>query len=378
MFEIEGEYAMAKVFAKDLEKGTITQIGNLCGQEFAADAKIRIMPDAHAGAGCVIGTTMTIKDKIVPNLVGVDISCGVEAVRIDADEIDFAVLDAAIREHVPSGFAIRNRIHEFAADVPFEALSCRQIVSCSKWPRAIGTLGGGNHFIEIDRDDAAGYWLVIHSGSRNPGLQVAQHHQKIAHLAHPDAGELAWLEGDAFEDYVHDMKIMQKFADANRKAMCAVIMAVMGWQEKDRFTTTHNYLDTDSMILRKGAVSARQGERFILPMNMRDGSVVCVGKGNDDWNQSAPHGAGRILSRGQARRSLSLEEMKEEMKDVWTASLCDETLDEAPGAYKPMHDILDAIEATAEIAWAMKPVYNFKAIEGGRGIKRRRASMECR
>lgn len=372
MFEVEGKYTTAKVFARELEKGAITQIRNLCDQEFAEGSRISLMPDAHAGAGCVIGTTMTVTDCVAPNLVGVDISCGVEAVNIGPSDFDPVELDAAIRERVPSGFAIRDKKLPIADTVNLEDLTCASALALGKAAKAIGTLGGGNHFIEVDKDDKGDYWLVIHTGSRNTGLQVATWHQRIAQKLRPDVPpDLAWLTGREFEDYVNDMKIMRKYADANRRAISEEIIEGMGWKERDRFTTVHNYIDTDTMILRKGSVSAREGERLLVPINMRDGTLLCEGLGNPEWNYSSPHGAGRLMSRGEAKRSLSMEDFQAQMDGIFTTSVNENTLDEAPGAYKSMDFILDSIGETAKVISILKPVYNFKASEGG-GRKRRK------
>lgn len=373
MFKVEGKYSTAKVYANELEKGAITQIRNLCNQIFTEGSSISLMPDAHTGIGCVIGATMTIKDKIVPNLVGVDISCGVEAINIGNNDFDPAKLDAVIHERIPAGFAIRKDRHPLAQNINLENLTCACELALTKGAKSIGTLGGGNHFIEIDRDENGDYWLVIHTGSRNLGLQVASHHQEIARKINPKAPvDLAWLEGEAFNNYIHDMKIMQIFANLNRQAISEEIIDGMGWIEKDRFTTVHNYLDTETMILRKGAVSAKAGEKLLVPINMRDGTLLCKGLGNAEWNFSAPHGAGRLLSRGEAKRKLSLDDYKSQMKDIYTTSVNEETLDEAPGAYKPMKDIMEAIADTARIISVLKPVYNFKASKACRKRRRKR------
>lgn len=372
MFVVEGELNKAIVYANELEKGAITQIRNLCDQTFAESSQIRIMPDAHAGVGCVIGATMTIKDKIVPNLVGVDICCGVESVNIGSRDFDPAELDQVIKERIPSGFAIRDKYLPAAGELNLADLSCAKDMALVKAAKSIGTLGGGNHFIELDKDEKGDYWLVIHTGSRNIGLQVAEHHQKLARKMHPEMPfELAYLEGSAFDDYVNDIKIIHSFANLNRRAISDEIMDGMGWKERDRFSTIHNYLDTDNMILRKGAVSAQKGERLIIPINMRDGSLICEGLGNPEWNFSSPHGAGRLMSRGDAKRKLSMDAFKAEMQGIYSTSICENTLDEAPEAYKPMDAILDSIGETARVLSVLKPVYNFKASDGG-GRKRRK------
>lgn len=367
MFEIEGKYGRAKIFTQNgLEQSATSQLYKLCNQEFSSDLQIRIMPDAHSGKGCVIGTTMTIQDRIVPNLTGVDISCGMLTVNLGVyDFIDFKILDNAIRNRVPNGFNIRKTKHEYADAIMLEELKCapklkKDIIARGYF--SLGTLGGGNHFIEVDQGDNGNKYLVIHSGSRNIGLQVAEYYQKVASEKHPELSkDLAYLEGNDFNNYVHDMKILQKFAYWNRKAIAEEIINFMGWIPINDFTTVHNYLDIDNMILRKGAVSAQKDEILLIPFNMRDGSVICVGKGNPDWNFSAPHGAGRVHSRASAKRNLSLDNFKNDMKDVYSTCVSFDTLDESPSAYKSPQDILDNIGDTVDIINVLKPIYNFKA-----------------
>lgn len=372
-----------KIFAETFEKEAMEQVLRL--SEYYDDAKIRIMPDAHAGAGCTIGTTMTIKDRITPNLVGVDISCGMLVVNLGEIDVDFKKLDEVVNR-VPSGFSIHQTPVCFARDL--DKLRCK--VDLSRADQSIGTLGGGNHFIELDYSHKSGYSLVIHSGSRHLGVQVCSYYQKLAYdklsfgnknelierlksegrekdintelkkLPYVDK-ELAHLQGKDFDDYINDMKILQMYAHDNRATMAKIILSGMGWKELDRFETLHNYIDTDMMMLRKGAVSALNGEVLIIPMNMRDGSLICVGKGNADWNYSAPHGAGRLMSRAKARETLSLDQFVNEMKDVYSSSVCESTIDESPMAYKPTDEIMRLIEPTVEIIDVIKPVYNFKA-----------------
>lgn len=364
MFEIDGEYEKARVFADSLEKSAIGQLTALCNQPFVAGANLRIMPDAHAGSGCVIGTTMHVKDKLVPNLVGVDIACGMETVNIGNCRPDFQKLDRVIRENVPSGFTIRTKPHRFADEWDMDELKCANILVKDKTLNSLGTLGGGNHFIEVARDENTGdHYLIIHSGSRHPGLRVAVHYQDVAGETCTEdvPHELKYLAGSAFEDYVHDMRIMQQFAYLSRKAMADEILKGMKWKEKDSFTTVHNYLDTEQMILRKGAVSARRGEQLLIPMNMRDGSLLCEGLGNADWNFSAPHGAGRVLSRKEAKESLTLTQYKNDMAGIYSSSVSRGTIDESPAAYKPMEQILKHIGETVKVKAILKPVYNFKA-----------------
>lgn len=404
MQEVKGKYNSAKVFTDSVDEKSLQQIQTLCNQEFTSGTKIRLMPDVHAGAGCTIGTTMTIKDKIVPNLVGVDIGCGMETLCIKADSevsknFNGAELDKIIRKNIPSGFNIRKFPHGFVEQVDWEKIKGHYNKKRA-W-LSLGTLGGGNHFIEADRDDEGNLYIVVHSGSRHAGLEIANYYQELAwrqlngncesdckqlieqlkaegrtqeiqeKLAELKAQvvtnipkDLAYLSGEFFDDYINDMKIMQHFALLNRKAMMQVICIGLHVKEEDiieQFTTIHNYIDTDNMILRKGAVSAQKGEKLLIPINMRDGSIICVGKGNEDWNCSAPHGAGRVMSRKKARENLSLEEFKAEMSGIWSSTVNLDTIDEAPMAYKSMDDILANINPTAEILKIIKPIYNYKA-----------------
>ena len=404
MQEVKGKYNSAKVFTDSVDEKSLQQIQTLCNQEFTSGTKIRLMPDVHAGAGCTIGTTMTIKDKIVPNLVGVDIGCGMETLCIKADSevsknFNGAELDKIIRKNIPSGFNIRKFPHGFVEQVDWEKIKGHYNKKRA-W-LSLGTLGGGNHFIEADRDDEGNLYIVVHSGSRHAGLEIANYYQELAwrqlngncesdckqlieqlkaegrtqeiqeKLAELKAQvvtnipkDLAYLSGEFFDDYINDMKIMQHFALLNRKAMIQVICIGLHVKEEDiieQFTTIHNYIDTDNMILRKGAVSAQKGEKLLIPINMRDGSIICVGKGNEDWNCSAPHGAGRVMSRKKARENLSLEEFKAEMSGIWSSTVNLDTIDEAPMAYKSMDDILVNINPTAEILKIIKPIYNYKA-----------------
>lgn len=367
MIIIKGQFNRAKVFTSVIDEGAMEQIKTLCNQEFTKDSKIRIMPDVHAGAGCTIGTTMTITDKVVPNLVGVDIGCGMETIRLKNSHIELSKLDKLIYERIPSGYKIRKKPHRYNENIDLSALKCRKGANL-KLERAIlslGTLGGGNHFIEGNKDEEGNIYIVVHSGSRHLGLEVATYYQKLAYetlKGNEDIPkELAYLTGQLMEDYIHDMKLIQKFAVLNRKAMMDEIIKGMKLKVEEEFTTTHNYIDTKNMILRKGAVSAQKGEKLLIPINMRDGSLICIGKGNPDWNYSAPHGAGRLMSRNQAKSSLTLSEFKKVMDGIYTSSVNRSTLDEAPMAYKDMDDILDNIGDTADLISIIKPIYNFKA-----------------
>lgn len=364
MIKIEGKCNTALAYARTLESGAIGQLKALCDQPFTAGSKLRIMPDAHAGAGCVIGTTMTVTDKIVPNLVGFDIGCGMEVVNIGKARVDFKKLDSVIQKSVPSGFALRAKPHRFSDEFDPAELKQGKILHADKTRKALGTLGGGNHFIEVAEDSGSGdRYLIIHSGSRNPGLQIANWYQKLAGENRQEGVpyELAWLEGESFSDYIHDMRIMQAYADLNRRAIADEIIKGMKWKAEDSFSTVHNYLDTEAMILRKGAVSAQKGERLLIPMNMRDGSLLCEGLGNPEWNFSAPHGAGRVYSRRDAKEKITLTQFKKDMEGIYSSSISRNTIDESPGAYKPMEEIIGQIEETVKIQSVLKSIYNFKA-----------------
>ena len=378
MLEIKGKYNSAKVYTEVLEEGAVSQIETLCGQEFVKESKIRIMPDVHAGVGCTIGTTMTITDKVVPNLVGVDIGCGMETISLSNKRLELQKLDKLIYEKIPSGFKVRNTPHRYNEQIDLARLRCLEAIRLDRAEKSIGTLGGGNHFIEVSKDEEGCLYIVVHSGSRHLGLEVAKYYQEAGYkqLNHNDKSEmealiarykipfpLAYVTGSLFADYIHDMKLVQQFAELNRKAMLREIVKGMKLEVVEQFTTIHNYIDTETMILRKGAVSAKKGERLLIPINMRDGSLICVGKGNEDWNSSAPHGAGRLMSRTKAKQSFTVSEFKKQMQDIYTTSVNKETLDECPMAYKNMADIVHSIGPTAEIIKVIKPIYNFKAGE---------------
>ena len=400
MVLIEGKYNTAICYTPEMEPVSAGQVKAVCDQEAFAASKIRIMPDVHAGMGCTIGTTMTIIDKVVPGMVGVDIGCGMETVKLAEREIDFEALDELIRREIPCGREVRDSLHPLNEEIDLNELCCSPYVGLPRARRSIGTLGGGNHFIEVDRGEDGALWLVVHSGSRHLGKEVCEYYQDqgrralwggaryqieqvIAKLKaegrfkeiQPTMNalrrehklsiprDLAYVEGRLFDNYVHDMRITQKFAVLNRKAMTDVILRGLGLTALEEFTTIHNYIDTERMILRKGAVSAQKGEKLLIPNNMRDGSLICLGKGNEDWNCSAPHGAGRLMSRKAAFQTLSLEEYKAEMEGIYSTCVAKDTLDEAPMAYKPMDEIVSQIGPTAEIVERIQPIYNFKAAE---------------
>ena len=409
-----------KIFTDNIEQEAIDQINTLLEQPAFADCKVRIMPDVHAGAGCVIGFTADLGDKVIPNIVGVDIGCGmltVELGRIDTGingktdssivnyvtDIDYEKLDNVICTCIPSGRNVHEEINYIFPEL--KNLRCYNKLKNIDWlERSMGTLGGGNHFIEIDEDFEGRKYLVIHTGSRNLGKQVADYYQNLAvelmigrdKLAYErdrliaeykDQGrsseiqdaikelrntwrkktndipkELCYLTGKYRDDYIYDMKICQRFAKQNRLMIALKIMLSMGWYSIDLFETVHNYIDESNMI-RKGAISAKKGEKVLIPINMRDGCIIGVGKGNEDWNYSAPHGAGRIMSRNKARESISMESFRESMAGVYTTSVCESTIDESPMAYKPMDEIINNIKDTVDILDVLKPVYNFKASE---------------
>ena len=409
-----------KIFTDNIEKEAIDQINTLLEQPAFADCKIRIMPDVHAGAGCVIGFTADLGDRVIPNIVGVDIGCGMLTVELGGidtgingktdssivdyvTDIDYEKLDNVIRTCIPSGRNVHEEINYIFPEL--KNLRCYNNLKNIDWlERSMGTLGGGNHFIEIDEGFEGRKYLVIHTGSRNLGKQVADYYQNLAvelmigrdKLAYErdrliaeykDQGrsseiqdaikelrntwrkktndipkELCYLTGKYRDDYIYDMKICQRFAKQNRLMIALKIMLSMGWYSIDLFETVHNYIDESNMI-RKGAISAKKGEKVLIPINMRDGSLLCVGKGNEDWNCSAPHGAGRIMSRSKARESISMESFRESMAGVYTTSVCESTIDESPMAYKPMDEIISNIKDTVDILDVLKPVYNFKASE---------------
>lgn len=397
MIELQGKYATAKVFTDVVDNESISQVINLLNQPYIEGSKVRMMPDIHAGAGCTIGTTMTISDKICPNLVGVDIGCGMETIRIKETFIEPQKLDKVIRSEIPSGFEIRKNPHRFAKDIDLSGLYCAKKIKLDRAYNSIGTLGGGNHFIEANKDEDGHIYIVVHSGSRHLGLEIANLYQEAAYASltsyskdeiekiieelkaagrqkeiqnvlknlkakhSPIPKPLAYVEGELFEQYLHDMRIAQQYANLNRKAMMDTIVKAMGLHVEEQFTTIHNYIDVENMILRKGAVSAQAGERLLIPINMRDGSLVCTGKGNEDWNCSAPHGAGRLMSRSEAKQTFTVSEFKKQMDGIYTTSVGRSTLDECPMAYKNMEDIVNNVEPTVTIDSVIKPIYNFKA-----------------
>lgn len=364
MFTMEGKYGKdCKVFTDMCDNAMIGQINSLLNHEASLGSKIRIMPDCHAGKGCVIGTTMTITDKAVPNLVGVDIGCGMYAVRLKEKRIDLPKLDSVIQSEIPSGFAI----HQSAkAESNIGAMKCAGHVDIEKGMRSLGTLGGGNHFLEVDRDMDGSLWLIIHTGSRYLGLEVCNYYQEKGFNRLKEEGistpyELAYLQGDDLEDYLFDTSLVCWHAIVNRETIAKTITKKMKLHMEEAFHTVHNYIDYQNKMLRKGAISATKGEKLLIPLNMRDGAVICTGKGNDDWNQSAPHGAGRLMSRSDAKESISMSDYRKSMEGIYTSCIMQSTVDESPMAYKDANAILSAISETAEVVSVLKPIYNFKA-----------------
>ena len=408
MIEIPGKYNTAKVYTDNIDKATISQIMTLCNQKQFKGSMIRIMPDCHAGKGCTVGTTMSITNAVTPNLVGIDIGCRILSVKLKEKRVNLPEFDSIVRKNIPSSGDVHSEPHGDCPDL--SKLRCfksgkirKDLAECS-----IGTLGGGNHFIEIDKDSEGNLWLVIHTGSRHLGIEVCNHYQNAAWARlkfiknngnlqtktvelieslkssgrskdiekevlrfkkeyielNPDVPyELAYCTDQLLEDYLHDMEIVQEFAACNRAEIARILLKKSKLHEVERFETIHNYIDTKNMILRKGAISAQAGEKVIIPINMRDGSLICIGKGNPDWNYSAPHGAGRLYSRSDTKSKFTVSEYKKTMKEagVFTSSVSSGTLDECPMAYKPIECIVDNIGDTVDIVDIIKPIYNFKA-----------------
>ena len=405
MIEVQGKYNAATIYADIIGENTISQVIELLNQEFIKGAKVRIMPDCHAGVGCVIGTTITIKDKVVPNLVGVDIGCGMKLINLGKIEIDYEKLDNFIKDNIPSGMNVNEHIVDHSIDIT--KLKCFQYLKKKTYlKKSLGTLGGGNHFIEVDKDDEGNLYLIIHTGSRNLGNQVAKFYQRAAKMYHQDKvynkyeekqnvikqykkegkskyieqklkeidamtiklpipSDLCYVEGKLFDDYIFDMDICQKFAEKNREIIAKKIVNFLGlnYASLDGFETVHNYINMKDMILRKGAIAAYKDQLVLIPINMRDGCLICKGKGNEEYIYSAPHGAGRLLSRADAKVAIGLEDYEKSMEGIYTTSVNYSTIDESPFAYKPIESILDNIQDTVEVVKIIKPVYNYKCCD---------------
>lgn len=391
-----------KIFTENIDDIALEQINELLEQEAFKNSKVRIMPDVHAGKGCVIGFTGDLGDKVIPNIVGVDIGCGLYCANLGKIDIDYEKLDKFINDNIPSGMNVNDKV---IAEFDIKQLYCYDELKHYSWiEKSVGSLGGGNHFIEIDIDDEGNKYLVIHTGSRNLGSQVAELYQDLADKiinhgyidyinkkqevikTYKELGkqkeiqstlnelqkefekdkniipkDLAYLEGEERDKYLHDMKLCQEFAILNRKTIAKTIAEYMEFNIDNSFESVHNYISFEDNIVRKGAISAKKGEKLIIPINMKDGCILGYGKGNEDWNNSAPHGAGRIMSRKQAKERISMEDYKKSMENIYTTSVNEFTIDEAPFVYKTLDEILNHIGDTVEVERIIKPVYNFKA-----------------
>lgn len=367
MQKIIGKYATAIAYSNSMEEYAKSQIQMICDHQIAENSKIRIMPDVHPGKIGPIGFTMTIGDKVMPGLVGNDIGCGISYMKIKNKSVEFQKLDRVIREYIPAGNAIRKDAHRFSNDFNFNELICHKYIHQSKAKLSLGSLGGGNHFIELDRDEKQNIYVVVHSGSRYLGQEVANFYMKKGQQHLKSQGiempyELTYLEGSLMDAYLHDLKIVQGYAMLNREIILYELAKNMKWKEIGSGESIHNYVD-EFNILRKGATAANQGDEVIIPINMKDGIILGKGKGNPDWNYSAPHGAGRILSRAEVKTHHIVSEYKQIMKGIYSSTICAGTLDEAPFAYRGLNEIKDAITDTVEIEKIIEPIYNYKAIK---------------
>lgn len=385
-----------KIFAKTIEAEAMKQIEDMAASEAYRDCKIRIMPDCHAGKGCTVGTVIQTAGKVVPNTIGVDIGCGMLVVNLGKKDINLSLLDRIINESVPSGFDVHEQpqlkeISPFTSHRLHHLYESTPVFDLDYIKRSLGSLGGGNHFIELDEDEQGCKYLVVHSGSRNLGVKVCNYFQHLAkkNVTHREERkriiedlkkyglekeinntlrrlgtvppELAYLEGKDLDDYNFAVHVCQDFAYENRWNIANTILRGLELPYNGFFTTVHNYFNIHSGIIRKGAVRAEKDEQLIIPLNMRDGSLICRGKGNEDWLCSAPHGAGRLMSRNRAKETLSMEEYRQQMHDIYSTSVCESTIDESPMAYKPAEEIESLIADTVDVVKRIKPIYNFKA-----------------
>ena len=365
MKTVKGIYAEAKIFTDDVEDYAQAQVKMICDNEIADGSTICMMPDIHPGKVAPIGLSMTVTDKVIPQLLGVDIGCGVTCVKLNKNYAEFQKLDRVIRENVPSGFTIRKEPHHMAEEFSYGGIHCIRHINRIKADRSLGTLGGGNHFIELDQGGDGSLYLVVHTGSRHLGEEVAEYYTKLASTCLKEQGMevpyyMSYLEGDNKTAYLEDVQVIQQYAEWNRQIIVREILKGMKWKAMEQFSVPHNYLD-DSGILRKGAISARQGEAVVIPANMRDGVILGIGKGNADWNYSAPHGSGRKLKREDVKNQYAVSEFKKEMKGIYSSCVGADTLDEAPFAYRSIGNIVEQIRDTVEVTEILKPVYNFKA-----------------
>ena len=365
MKTVKGIYAEAKIFTDDVEEYAQAQVKMICDHQAAEGSRIRLMPDIHPGKVGPIGLSMTATDKVIPQLLGVDIGCGMTCVKLNKDNVEFQKLDRVIRENVPSGFAIRKEPHHMAAEFPYEKLHCARHVNRPKAERSLGTLGGGNHFLELDRGEDGSLYLVVHTGSRHLGEEVAEHYTKLAHTSLKAQRlevpyYMSYLEGDEKEAYMEDVQTVEDYAELNRQIIVREILKGMKWKAVEQFSVAHNYLDA-SGVLRKGAIAAEKGFQVIIPANMRDGMLLGIGLGNEDWNCSAPHGSGRRLKREDVKSWYTVSDFKREMKGIFSSCVGTDTLDEAPFAYRSLAEIAERIRDTVQITEILKPVYNYKA-----------------
>lgn len=379
METIKGAYTSAQIFTTNdketaIDQYAISQIQLICDQESSKGCRIRVMPDVHPGKVGTIGLTMTIGEKIIPNLIGIDIGCGITLTQIKGKKIEYQKLDTVIRDCIPSGFHVRTKVHRFAKEFDFDALRCVKHIRTDKAILSLGSLGGGNHFIEADKDDDGNLYIVIHSGSRHLGKEVTEYYLNEGQKILKDKGlnvpyEITWLESELMKDYLHDLQIIQRFASLNREIILDELIKGMKWKVLDSYECIHNYVDASqetldtfaSPMLRKGAISAKAEERVIIPINMRDGILLGTGLGNIDWNCSAPHGSGRIMKREDVKQNFTVSTFKSEMKGIYSSCISKDTLDEAPFAYRGLEDIADVIRKTVTIDRILRPVYNFKA-----------------
>ena len=372
MKTVKGIYAEAMIFTDDVEEYAQAQVKMICDNQVAEGSKIRLMPDIHPGKVGPIGLSMTVTDKVIPQLLGVDIGCGMTCVKLNKNTAEFQKLDRVIRENVPSGFAVRKEPHHMADAFSYEKLRCVRHINRQKAERSLGTLGGGNHIIEVDRGEDGSMYLVVHTGSRHLGEEVAEYYAKLASTSLKEKGlevpyYMSYLEGEQKEAYVEDVQAVQKYAEWNRQIIVREILKGMKWKASEQFSVVHNYLDAFGM-LRKGAIAAEKGDRVIIPANMRDGMILGIGLGNEDWNCSAPHGSGRRLKREDVKSRYTVSDFKKEMKGIYSSCVGADTLDEAPFAYRSLAEIAERIRDTVRITETLKPVYNYKA--GSRELSR--------
>lgn len=376
--KIEGKFTNAELFLSNNKENNIddyalTQIQMLCDNQSAEGCRIRVMPDVHPGKGCTIGMTMTIGEKLMPNIVGIDIGCGMRLAKLKSKKVEFQKLDTVIRENIPSGFSIRGSAHRYSDEIDLSELHCYKHINEQKALCSLGTLGGGNHFIELDKDEAGDVYVIIHSGSRHLGLEVTDYYLHRGNELLKQRGEdvpfeLTYLEGELLQEYIDDLLIIQKFAKLNRAAMMIELVKGMKFKVVEEYECIHNYLDTETIIngkkvqiIRKGAISAKEGEKVIIPINMRDGVILAKGRGNEEWNCSAPHGAGRIYKRSDVKEKFTVSDFKNEMKGIYSSCINSTTLDEAPFAYRSLNDIQEVIAETVQIDSILTPIYNYKA-----------------